>query len=454
MTASFDLIIIGTGMAGNGAAHRCRPAGWRVAVVDDEPYGGTCPLRGCDPKKVLVGGADLVDWHWRMTGWGLAGEAHIDWPALMRFKRTFTDPVPASREAAFQQAGIATVHGVARFTGVDRLAVSEREGDRELEATHFLIASGAEPRRLDIPGEEHLRTNTEFLELDALPRRVALVGAGYIAFEFGHLARRAGAEVIMLGREGALAQFDQDLVQRLVAHTRALGVDVRLNAPVTAVEAHDGGYRVHFGAPKGDAAIETDLVVHAAGRVPKTRELDLPTANVKTDARGAVEVNEYLQSVSNPRVYAAGDAALPPGSLPLSPVAVHEGLIVASNLLHGNRKTPDYRGTPSVVFTVPPLARAGLTEAEARTQHLAVRVKSEETGSWYSNRRVRETTGMFKTLVEAETGRVVGAHLLGPQADEVINLFALAIRHGLTAAALTHMVYAYPTSASDVAYMV
>jgi glutathione reductase (NADPH) len=141
-------------------------------------------------------------------------------------------------------------------------------------------------------------------------------------------------------------------------------------------------------------------------------------------------------------------------SLPLSPVAAYEGLIVGSNLLHGNRRTPDYRGIPSVVFTVPPLARASLTEAEARTQQLPVRVKSEKTGSWCSNRRVRETSGMFKTIVEADTGRVLGAHLLGPQAEEVINLFALAIRHGLTAAALRHMVYAYPTSPSDVAYMV
>ena len=258
----------------------------------------------------------------------------------------------------------------------------------------------------------------------------------------------------MFDRVGALAHFDQDLVQRLVAHTRALGVDVRLNAPVTAIEARDGAYRVHFREPRGDAAVEADLPVHAAGRVPKTRGLDLPAASVQMDARGAVEVNAYLQSVSNPRVYAAGDAALPPASLPLSPVASHEGLIVASNLLHGNRKTPDYRGTPSVVFTVPPLARAGLTEAEARTQQFAVRVKSEETGSWYSNRRVREPAAMFKTLVEADTGRVLGAHLPGPRAEEVINLFALAIGHGLTAAALTHMVYAYPTSAADIAYMV
>ncbi len=221
--------------------------------------------------------------------------------------------------------------------------VGEREGDVELEATQFLIASGAEPRRLDLPGEEHLRTSTEFLELDALPRRIAFIGAGYIAFEFAHLARRAGAEVVMFGRDGALAHFDQDLVQRLVAHTRALGVDVRLNAPVTAIEARDGGYRVHFRDPRGAAAIEADLVVHAAGRVPKTRGLDLPTASVTTECPGRRGGERVPAERLDPRVYAAGDAALPPGSLPLSPVAAYEGLIVASNLLHGNRKTPDYR---------------------------------------------------------------------------------------------------------------
>ncbi|HEY9226960.1 MAG TPA: NAD(P)/FAD-dependent oxidoreductase, partial [Gemmatimonadaceae bacterium] len=276
---------------------------------------------------------------------------------------------------------------------------------------------------------------------------------GYIAFEFAHLARRAGAEVVILGRSKALAQFDQDLVQRLVTHTRALGVDVRLNAPATAVEARAGGFRVHCGGSSEEQTVEADLVVHAAGRVPKTRQLDLPRANVKTDERGAVEVNQYLQSVSNPRVYAAGDAALPPGSLPLSPVAVHEGLVVASNLLHGNHKTPDYRGVPSVVFTVPPLARVGVTEAEATSRRLAVRVKAEETGGWFSNRRVRERTAMYKTIVEEGTGRVVGAHLLGPHAEEVINLFGLAVRHGLTGSDLAHMIYAYPTNASDVASM-
>jgi glutathione reductase (NADPH) len=449
MAESYDLIVIGTGAAGSGPAHRCRRAGWRVAVVDDETYGGTCALRGCDPKKVLVGAAEVVDWQGRVRGCGISGEARIDWPALMRFKRTFTEPVPSSREAAYQNAGIATYHGTARFVGENRLTL----GGRVLEAEHFVVASGAEPRRLGIPGEEHLHTSTDFLELDELPRRIALIGAGYIAFEFAHIARRAGAEVIILGREKALGSFDQDLVHRLVAHTRALGVDVRLNAPATAIEAGIGGYRVHCSSRSGDQVLEADLVVHAAGRVPKTGQLDLRSAKVRTDERGAVEVNEFLQSVSNPRVYAIGDAALPPGSLPLTPVATHEGLIVASNLLRGNHKSPDYRGVPSIVFTVPPLARVGLTEAEATSQRIAIRLKSEETGQWFSNRRVRERTAMFKILVEEGSQRLVGAHLLGPHADEVINLFGLAIRYGLPASALAHMIYAYPTSASDVAYM-
>ncbi len=326
-------------------------------------------------------------------------------------------------------------------------------GDRVLEARHIVIASGAEPRRLDIPGENFVRTSTDFLDLDTLPARIVLIGAGYIAFELAHIARRAGAHVTILGRSGALNGFDQDVVHRLVAHTQELGVDVRLHTSVTSVEARSGANRVHLHGPNGDETVDADLVVHGAGRVPRTRDLDLGAAGVTTDAHGAVEVNEFLQSVSNARIYAVGDATLPPGKMPLTPVAAHEGLIVASNLLHGNRKRPDYRGTPSVVFTVPSLAKVGLTEAEARDRGIAVRVKTEDTGGWFSNRRVNETTAMYKTIVDERTGHVLGAHVLGPAAEDVINIFALAIRHGLTASDLSHMPYAYPSSTADVAYM-
>ncbi len=446
---AYDLIVIGTGSGGSGPANRCRQAGWRVAVIDDEPYGGTCALRGCDPKKVLVGAAELADWQRRMSGHGLNGDVRIDWPALMKFKRTFTEPVPQDREAAFQRAGIDTYHGLARFTGPDRLTV---EG-HQLRAKHFVIASGARPRKLDIPGQEHVRTSTEFLDLDTLPRRIALIGAGYIGFEFAHIARRAGAEVAMLGRGSPLREFEPELVARLVEHTRNLGVEIKLDSPVAKVERVDGEFRVHLRGAEGNEVLATDLVVHAAGRVPKTGELQLQNANVSVDERGAIVVNDALQSVTNPIVYAAGDAVSSPGAFPLTPVAAHQGLVVASNLLHGNNKQPDYRGIPSIVFTTPPLARVGLSEESARHQGLKVHVKSEDTRNWFSNRRVAETSAMFKTITEETTDRVLGAHLLGPHADEIINLFAVAIRHELKAADLAHMIYGYPTSGSDVPYM-
>ncbi len=421
-----------------------------MAIVDELPYGGTCALRGCDPKKVLVGAADLVDWNRRMRGRGIVGEAGISWPDLMRFKRTFTDPVPAARHAAFTKAGIATYCGPARFVEPDKLAID----GQVLEARHFVIAAGAKPRRLGIRGEEHLVTSTDFLELDRLPQRIAFVGAGYISFEFAHLARRAGAQVALVGRGKPLVHFDQDVVGRLVDHTRSLGIDVRVDTDATTIEKNGTSYRLVVSSRGRTDAIEADLLVHGAGRVANIEGLDLEAANVAAQPDGGVRVNEFLQSVTNPRVYAAGDAVINLGKLPLTPVAGYEGTIVASNLLKGNNRTPDYRGIPSVVFTVPPLARVGLTEAQARAQSLDIKVETHDTSGWYSNRRVAETSAMFKVIVDGTTDRIVGAHLLGPHAEEVINLFALSIRSNLPATDLKHMVYAYPTSSSDVPYMI
>lgn len=465
MSETFDLVVVGTGGGGSAAASKCRAAGWRVAVVDDQPYGGTCALRGCDPKKVLVGAADAVDLARRMTGHGITGDCRIDWRALMQFKRSFTDPVPEHQEAAFAEAGIATYHGTARFIAEDRMVIASdsagadnaAKGEVELRATHFLVASGAEPKALNMAGDAHVLSSTDFLDLESLPARIAFIGAGYISFEFSHIAQRAGAQSVILGAGAPLAHFDQDLVDRLVAYSRQLGIDVRTNSDVVAVEALEQGYRVHVrttGANPRMTTFDADLVVHGAGRVPRTAQLDLQRANIAADDQGAICVNEFLQSTTNPRVYAAGDCTRPPGSLPLTPVAAHEGLVAASNLLHGDTKRPDYRGVPSAVFTIPPLAAVGLTEAEAHQQRLRVRVKREDTAGWFSNRRVQQPAAMFKTLVDEESGRIVGAHLLGPDAADVINVFALAVRHGLTATDLKHMMYAYPTSTSDVSHMV
>jgi len=450
VTVQVDLIVVGTGSAAQSAAFPCREAGWSVLVVDSDPFGGTCQLRGCDPKKVLVGVSELVDWGRRMQGNGPSSPAPtLSWPELIRFKRTFTGGVPAAMDQGFKDAGMLTVHGRARFVDSTNLRV----GDETYAGRHVVIAAGARHAPLGIPGEEHLTTSSGFLELGELPRRVVFVGGGYIAFEFAHIAAQAGAEVSILHRgERPLKGFDPDLVAQLVQATRDLGVDVHVRSAVTAVEKRGNGLVVHVAAGEEKIEVAADLVVHAAGRVPEIDDLDLEAAGVVRGEKGGVAVNEYLQSVSNAAVYAAGDAVAS-GGLPLTPVAGMQGGIVAANLLGGNTRTPNYLGIPTVVFTTPPLARAGLDEATARAQRIRFTVRREDTSRWYSSRRVGLTHTGFKTLVEDGTERILGAHLLGPYAEEIVNIFGLAIRTGLNARDLTDMVYAYPTSASDIGYM-
>ncbi len=449
MATTVDVMVIGTGSAAQAVAYKVREAGQSVAVIDSRPFGGTCQLRGCDPKKVLVGVSELVDWSQRMQGKGVRGPAlSIDWPELIRFERTFTDPAPHENEQAFEQAGILTRHGRAHF--IDRTTV-EVEGET-LVGRHVVIAGGARRATLGIPGEELLTSSTEFLELERLPRRILFVGGGYIAFEFAHVAARAGAQVRVLHRGSRpLKTFDPGLVAMLVEATKGLGVEVGLNTEAVAIERQAERLFVHARTSGQEQTFEADMVIHAAGRVPEIDDLDLETGGVARTAAG-VSVNGYLQSVSNPAVYAAGDA-VDSGGFPLTPVAGMQGAVVASNLLKGNHGIPNYAGIPSVVFTTPPLARVGLTEEAAHAEGLRFATNYGDTSDWYTSRRVALRHTGFKTLVEEGTGRILGAHLLGQHAEEVINLFGLAIRTGIRASDLKHTVFAYPTSASDLSSM-
>ena len=446
----YDLIVIGTGSAASSVAPRCRKAGWTVAIIDSRPFGGTCALRGCDPKKVLVGAAEALHWTHRLNGRGVhpAG-ARIDWRELMAFKRALIAPVPEGQEHWLRDVGIDTFHGRAKFVSRSVIHV----GGDALEGTHVVIASGAMPAKLGIPGEEHLITSEEFLELDQLPKRIVFVGGGYVSMEFANVAVRAGAHVTVLHRGSRpLDGFDPDLADKVAQAARESGITLGLETQVQRVRKTAGGFAVDAASPRGSTPFEADLVVHGAGRVAEIDDLDLATAGVERGKRGVL-VNEYLQSISNPAVYAAGDAAETEG-LPLTPVAVLEGGAVADNLLRGNITRPNYSGTPTVAFTLSPIAAVGLSEHDARHQGLKFRVNSQDTSGWYSARRVGETHAASKVLVEEGTGRILGAHLLGPSADELINIFALAIRRGLTAEDLKDVMFAYPTHASDVGYMV
>jgi glutathione reductase (NADPH) len=384
-----------------------------------------------------------------MKGKGIqAAKLRIDWSELMRFKRSFTEPVSKRREDGFAKAGIAAFHGRARFAGPTTVEV----GEETLEGRYVVIASGEVPADLEIPGAEHLTTSDQFLELSELPRRILFIGGGYIAFEFAHVAALAGSQVTVLHRGSRpLALFDPDLVDQLVERTRELGIDLHLGTEAIGIEKSPAQLTVRTLASGETGTFQTDIVVHAAGRVPEINDLNLDAAGIEYEKRG-VRVNHFLQSVSIPAVYAAGDAVAS-GGPPLAPVASYEGQIVAANLLQGNHQRPNYLGVPSVVFSIPPLAAVGLSERAARERNLRFRVKQEMTPTWYSSRRVAETHSGYKVLVEEGTDRILGAHILGSEAGEVINLFALAIRSGMHATDLKHMLFAYPTSGSNMARM-
>lgn len=447
--ADFDLIVIGAGTGGNGVARMAAAEGWQVAIIDSLPYGGTCALRGCDPKKMLVAVTEGVERAHSMQGKGLVADPRIDWPEMMAFKRTFTEAMPPRIEAGIEEAGITTLHGTARFTGPDMI---ELNGET-LRARHFHIATGARPMTLGIPGEELLTTSTQFLELEACPRRVVFVGGGFIAMEFSHIAARAGAEEVAILQRGSgiLANFDPDLTALAAEASERLGIAIHTGADVCAVERDGDGLRVRFDTDGGRSDISCDMVVHAAGRVPNLDDLDLAAAGVDHGPRG-IKVSAAMRT-TNPAIFAAGDCA---DSGPnLTPVSAAEGRVAGKNLLAGkDAREIALPPIPSVVFTLPPLASVGLSVQAATGQGLDFDTHFQRAEDWYSSMRVGAKWTAFKVLVERKTGRILGAHVIGPGAEEQINLFAMAMGAGLTANQIKGIIFAYPSYASDLGSMV
>ncbi|QIK42494.1 dihydrolipoyl dehydrogenase family protein [Pontivivens nitratireducens] len=449
MTKTYDLIVIGGGTAGNGVARTAADAGWSVASIDSEPHGGTCALRGCDPKKMLVAVTEGVEWAENMKGKGLEAQPSVNWSDMIAFKRSFTDNMPPRIQGGMEKAGIDVLHGEARFTGSDTI---EWNGET-LTAKHFHIATGARPMTLNIPGEEHLTTSTEFLELPERPDRIAFVGGGFIAMEFAHIVRRAGfSEVTVLEMaDRPLGNFDPDLVEMLVEGTEKLGIDLRTKAKVTKIEKQGDEFTVTVERADATETVTCDLVVHGTGRVPNIDGLNLEAAGVEYTRRG-IKVS-HAMGTTNPAIFAAGDCA--DSGLNLTPVSAAEGRIAGKNLLAGeDAKEIKYPPIPSVVFTLPMVATVGLSEAEAKEQGRKFDVHFEKTEGWYSSLRVGAKHTGFKVLVEQGSGQILGAHLIGPGSEEQINLFAMAMGAGQTANQIKAMIFAYPSYASDIGSMV
>lgn len=447
----FDLIVVGTGPSASTVAKKCCDDGKRVAVVESREFGGTCALRGCNPKKVFTNAADLVD---RVRGaaerYIQYDDLHIDWAKLLAFKREFTQPVVETSEDSYRERGIATFHGHASFTGKTSLDVA----GQTLQADRIFLGVGARPRALDIPGEKRVILSEEFLELSKIPERVVFIGGGYVSMEFACVAARAGASVTVLERaEQVLTAFDPDLVAQLVNYSAEHGLETRTSSKVTGIDSSGSrSLAVQFETAGRAETIDADLVVHGAGRVPDLDGLNLHAGGVAFAEKG-IQVDASMRSVTNPAVYAAGDCA-DSGQPPLTPTANEEARIVVQNLFAAEPSArPDYGAIPQVAFTVPSITAIGLSHVKAEKSH-DVAVHHDDTSTWGSVRKSCQRCSGYKILIDKKSDLILGAHLLGPAAEETINLFALAMKHGLTSTDLQSTLFAFPTFASDVRQMV
>ena len=449
MTAeSFDVVILGGGNAGIGVTGPVRRAGMSVAMIESHDLGGTCPNRGCTPKKVLVAaGHALHDIERAAIHHIAVGRPKVDWAALIDREKDMIRDIPANLARSMAHRNVEVVKGHAVFAGPNAVRV----GDRRFEARHIVIATGSKPRPLPIPGAEHMITSDEMLSERSLPETVIFVGGGVISLEFGHVYARAGADVTILeALPQLLPAMDTDAVARLRAESERIGIRVRTGVDVRRIEPANNRLRVVFTHDGKEHAAEADRVVNGAGRVANVDTLDLAAGNVE-HSNGRVAVDRHLRSVSNPKVHVCGDAV--PISPQLSPIATYEGDIVGRNIVEGPIHSPDYGSMATAVYTVPALAAVGLTEAAAKQKGIAIQVHRNDMHDWFSARTYAETVAWSKIIVDEATDRILGAHFVGHAGQELVNLFGLAMRFGITASQIKENVYAYPTFSSDIKHM-
>ena len=448
MVQKFDVIIIGGGNAGFGASAVLSESGKSIAFIEERDFGGTCPNRGCTPKKVLVAAAHALHEIEQAPVHGIeVGKPKLDWTKLIDRKQDMIGFIPeAMRKTAEGRATVFT--GSAKFVGSNQVEV---DGE-VLEAGDIVIATGSTPRPLPIPGAEHMITSDEVLSERQLPGEVVFIGGGVIAMEFSHVYARAGAKVTILeALPQLLPRMEADAVDALRRETERLGVTVKTDVKVTEIAPSGGRLSVVFEHGGKSHRIETDRVVNGAGRIANVAGLDLDAGKIAHDGI-RIEVDDTLRSISNPSVWVAGDALV--HSAQLSPVATYEGRIVGHNIVHGAEKKPDYDVVPSAVYTVPALSTVGLSEKEADDAGIKVKVTTADMSGWFSTRTYAESLAWSKVLIDEATDRIVGAHLIGHHGEELIHLFALAMRHGITAADLKDTLFAFPTYSADLKSMI
>ncbi len=444
----FDFFVIGAGSGGVRASRMASSYGARVGICEDYRVGGTCVIRGCVPKKLLVYASEFGE-HFEDAagfGWDVAS-ARFDWPTLIANKDREIDRLNGLYIQTLTNAGVELINGRGRLLGAHEIEISGADGTRTVTADKILIATGGWPTLPDIPGIEHAITSNEAFHLSELPRRIALVGGGFIALEFACIFHGMGARATVLYRgEQILRGFDWDVRNTVADAMRGKGMDIRVETNVTAIEKTEEGLTLSL--DDGDS-IEVDAVMFATGRAPNTKGLGLEAAGVALDGNGAVVVDAYSRSTAA-NIYAVGDVT---DRIALTPVAIKEGAAVAETLFADRPTAVDYADVPSAVFSQPTLATVGLTEEEARHKLGAVDVYLSRFRPMKYTLPGRDERAMMKLIVDRATDRVVGAHMVGPDAAEIIQGVAIALKCGATKAQFDATVALHPSSAEEFVLM-
>ena len=442
MTERFDVVIIGGGNAGLAVAAITHGAGKRVAIIEEWDFGGTCPNRGCTPKKVLVAAAHALDEIDRIN----VGEATIDWAKLIDREKDSIAGLPAAMEGLARKR-VEVFKGHAKFVGPNTVDVD----GVLIEGDNIVIATGSKPRALPIAGAQHLITSDEVLSERILPKEVVFIGGGVIAMEFSHVYARAGAKVTILEvAPGILPQTDRDAVAAIQHESERIGISIHTGVSVKEITQVNAKLQVRYEHEGQERTLEVDRAVNGAGRVANVDGLELEAANISQDGI-TITTDEYLRSTSNPAVWVVGAALT--SSAQLSPIATYEGQVVGHNIVHGPSRRPDYTTVASGIYTVPAISSVGLTEEQAQARGLNVKVSTNDMTGWFSARTYAENAAWSKTIVDTDSDRFVGVHLVGHHGEELIHLFTLAMQQGISATQMKETMFAFPTFSSDVKSM-
>lgn len=435
----FDLIVIGAGSGGIRAARVAAGLGARVAIIEEKYLGGTCVNVGCVPKKLLVYASRFRQEFADAIGFGWRGPGEFDWRTLIANKNESIARLHGVYERLLGDSGVAVVRGHARLLGSDRVRV----GDRAITTKYILVATGGSPQLPDLPGSEHSITSDQAFFLERLPCRAVVVGGGYIAIEFACIFNGLGVETTLVHRgQSCLRGFDREAVTVLMAAMRERGVRFLLNSGAQGITREGAAFALQL---KSGESLQTDLVLSATGRVPNTAGLGLAEIGVALTDRGAVQVDaDYRSSASS--IFAVGDVI---DRVRLTPVAIAEGSAVAHTLFGTGPRRLHYELIPTAVFATPELAMAGLSEDQARERGLQIDVHTSQVLPTRRLLTAHRERIFMKLIVERATDRILGVHMVGDDAAEIIQGLAVAMKAGATKALLDATIGIHPSAAEE-----